>query len=104
MLLAACPDPSIRDGTKALDAAQKALSLAKGPNEQATLAAAYAELGQFDTAVDWQVKAIAAAPETNKDQYRHLVTPFDQPTPFALRAEYERRLKLYQDRKPYRFE
>jgi tetratricopeptide (TPR) repeat protein len=85
MLLAACPDAKIRDGKKALEVAQKAYELAKGPNELATLAAAHAELGEFDRAVEWQTRAIDAAPG-------------------ALKEQYQRRLKLYQDRKPYRRE
>jgi hypothetical protein len=51
----------------------------------AALAAAHAELGQFDKAVEWQEKAIAAALEGAKEPYRE-------------------RLKKYQDRKPYRLE
>jgi tetratricopeptide (TPR) repeat protein len=85
MLLAACPDAKIRDGKKALEAAQRGFELAKGPNELATLAAAHAELGEFDKAVEWQTKAIDAAPAALKDAYRQ-------------------RLKLYQDKKPYRYE
>ena len=61
MMLAACPDARVRDGKKALDAAKKAYVLAKGANELATLAAAHAELGEFDKAVEWQSKAVAAA-------------------------------------------
>src|ERR1043166_9101798 len=85
MLLAACPDAKIRDGKKALEAAQKAYAMAMGPNEMATLAAAHAELGAFDKAVEWQTKAVAAAAAGVKEQY-------------------QRRLKLYQDKKPYRNE
>jgi hypothetical protein len=85
MLLASCPDATIRDGKKALEAAQKAFELAKGANEMAALAAAHAELGEFDKAVEWQTKAVAAAPDTQKDAFRT-------------------RLKLYQDKKPYRSE
>ena len=59
--------------------------MAKGPNEMAALAAAHAELGEFDKAVEWQTKAIESAPKSQKDQY-------------------EQRLKLYQDKKPYRLE
>src|SRR5262249_50117928 len=81
MLLAACPEANIRDGKKALEAAQRAYELAKGPQELATLAAAHAELGDFDKAVEWQTKAIAAAPK-------------------GLKEQYEQRLKLYQDKKP----
>jgi tetratricopeptide (TPR) repeat protein len=85
LLRAGCPDATIRDGAKALEAARKAHDLSKGPAEMAALAAAHAELGQFDKAVEWQEKAIAAAPEGAKEQYRE-------------------RLKKYQDRKPYRLE
>jgi tetratricopeptide (TPR) repeat protein len=85
MLLAACPDAKIRDGKKALEAAQKAYAVAKGPNELATLAAAHAELGEFDKAIEWQTKAINAAPK-------------------ALEEQYQQRLKLYQAKQPYRHE
>jgi tetratricopeptide (TPR) repeat protein len=85
LLRAGCPDATIRDGGKALEAAQHAHALAKGPSEMAALAAAHAELGHFDMAVEWQEKAIAAAPAGTKEQYRD-------------------RLKNYQDRKPYRLE
>ena len=85
MLRAACPDAKLRDGKKALESAQKAYELSKGPNELATLAAAHAELGEFDKAIEWQTKANEVAPKAQKDQY-------------------EQRLKLYQDKKPYRFE
>jgi tetratricopeptide (TPR) repeat protein len=85
LLRAGCPDDKIRDGDKALEAAKKAHALAKGPAEMAALAAAHAELGQFDKAVEWQEKAVAAAPEGGKGPYRE-------------------RLKKYQDHKPYRLE
>lgn len=85
MFLAGCPDAKIRDGKKALEAAQNAYALAKGPTEMAALAAAQAELGDFDKAVEWQTKVIAAAPKGQSEQFRD-------------------RLKLYQDKKPYRFE
>jgi tetratricopeptide (TPR) repeat protein len=85
LLRAGCPDATIRDGDKALEAARKAHDLSKGPAAMAALAAAHAELGQFDKAVEWQEKAVAAAPEGAKEQYRG-------------------RLKMYRDRKPYRLE
>src|SRR5262249_21271961 len=56
LFLAGCPDAKFRDGKKALEAARKAYSLANGPSELAALAAAHAELGQFDQAVAWQTK------------------------------------------------
>ena len=85
MLRAACPEATVRDGKKALEAAKKAYELSKGANELATLAAAHAELGEFDKAVEWQTRAIEAAPKALEEQYRP-------------------RLKLYEDKKPYRIE
>jgi tetratricopeptide (TPR) repeat protein len=85
LLRAGCPDGKIRDGGKALEAARKAHALAQGPAEMAALAAAHAELGQFDRAVAWQEKALAAAPAGAREQYRE-------------------RLKRYRERKPYRLE
>lgn len=85
LLRAGCPEATIRDGAKALESAQKAHALAKGPAELAAIAAAHAELGQFDQAIEWQEKAVAAAPSGAKEPYRA-------------------RLKQYQDRKPYRLE
>ncbi len=85
MLRASCPDETVRDGKKALEAANKAYELAKGVNELAALAAAHAELGEFNKAVEWQIKAIEAAPQAVKGQYRQ-------------------RLKLYEEKKPYRIE
>jgi tetratricopeptide (TPR) repeat protein len=85
LLRAGCPNATIRDGSKALEAAQKAHALTKGPAEMAALAAAHAELGEFDKAVEWQEKAIASASEGAKGPYRE-------------------QLKKYQDRKPYRLE
>jgi tetratricopeptide (TPR) repeat protein len=82
---AGCPDDKIRDGAKALAAAQKAYEFTKGPAESAALAAAHAELGQFEQAIEWQTKALESAPAATKDQYRA-------------------RLKLYQDGKAYRLE
>ncbi len=53
-VLAACPDPAYRDGTKALDLARRADLLAGGrdPSILKTLAAAYAETGRFPEALE----------------------------------------------------
>ena|GEM_PF-1544537 len=85
LFLAGCPEAKFRNGKKALEAAEKAYQLAKGPGEMSALAAAHAELGQFDKAIEWQTKAGDSAPVAFKDAYRN-------------------RLKMYQDQKPYRFE
>ena len=60
-LQAACPYSSVRDGQSAINFAEKAVAATKrkNPNCLDTLAAAYAEAGQFEKAVAVQKEAIA---------------------------------------------
>jgi protein O-mannosyl-transferase len=62
-LLATCPDPGVRDGNEAVRLAQKACELTR--REQTiyvgTLAAAYAEVGDFDQAIATAQSACALA-------------------------------------------
>jgi len=84
---ATCPNEKYRDGAKAIEDATKACELTDWEDADSldTFAAAYAEAGQFDKAVEWQQKAIELAPDDEK-------------------ADFETRLKLYQEGKPYREE
>jgi len=86
-LAATCSEAKYRDGKKAIDDATKACELTNQKNGDyvGTLAAAYAETGDFDSAVKWAVKAIDLAPE-------------------KLRGDYQSRLDLYKAHKPYRDE
>ena len=71
-LLATCPDAKYRDGEKALETAEKAASIL-GLNNSGlllALAASYAETGDFESAVEWQEKAIQLAPESSKADFR----------------------------------
>jgi tetratricopeptide (TPR) repeat protein len=83
---ATCPDKKYRDGKKAVESATTACNLTEwhDPEYMDTLAAAYAEASDFASAVKWQTKAN----ELRKD-------PED-------RARGQARLKLYQEKKPYR--
>jgi tetratricopeptide (TPR) repeat protein len=58
---ATCPDPAFRNGPKAIDYAKRAcaLTLWKDAASIDTLAAAYAEAGDFDSAVRFEEQAIA---------------------------------------------
>jgi len=82
---ATCPQDDLRDGSAALRDALRACELTnnEAPGYVDTLAAAYAELGRFEDAVKWQQKAVELAPEASK-------------------PEYETRLALYRDAKPFR--
>lgn len=69
-LLATSPDDSVRDGEKAL---QLALLAAEKTNYResyilSTLAAAYAELGQFDEARSWSEKAVVMAEKEKEER------------------------------------
>jgi tetratricopeptide (TPR) repeat protein len=85
--LATDPDPKMRDGKTAVVYAEKAVAATKrkDPDNLDTLAAAYAETGQFDQAVNVQREAAGLL---NQDQ--------------EAQKEFAVRLKLYQSREPYR--
>ncbi|MBA7613237.1 hypothetical protein ES703_20482 [subsurface metagenome] len=76
------------DGAKAVEEATKASELTnwKKAHYVGTLAAAYAEAGDFKSAVKRQKKAIDLLTEEEEE----------------MRADFEERLKLYQSGKPYR--
>ena len=85
-LLATCPDSECRNGTKAVEHAERACELTnwKDPYKLGTLAAANAEVGEFQKAVEYQNKALEIAGEG-----------------YDKEAAQER-LELYKAGKPYR--
>jgi tetratricopeptide (TPR) repeat protein len=88
-VLATAPDSKLRDGKKAVESAKKAVDMIKYRDGRFldTLAAAYAEVGEFDKAVETQQKALDD-PEFMKDDGDGA----------------RKRLALYRDKKPFRDE
>jgi tetratricopeptide (TPR) repeat protein len=83
---ATCPDARFRDGRKAYENASRAYQLSGGNDAWYidTLAAAYAENGDFQQAQEWEAKAI----EMTKSEKE--------------KRDYHSRLLLYERGKPYR--
>src|SRR5262249_45363557 len=69
---ACCPDPERRDGKVAVELAERACELSDWAdwNCLSTLAAAYAQRGDRDRAAEWAEKALALAPENEKEACR----------------------------------
>jgi Flp pilus assembly protein TadD len=87
-LLATCPEAGFRDAKKAIELAKKACTLSsyEEPRPLDTLAAAYAENGDFHAAERWQARALRLLPIEERDR----------------KNDYQKRLKLYEQGKPYR--
>jgi tetratricopeptide (TPR) repeat protein len=84
-LLATCPDASVRNAALAVERAEAAIQL-EGRDDTLsldTLAAAQASSGDFATAVETLTRAIAIAPDNEREVYHE-------------------RLSLYQDRRAFR--
>jgi tetratricopeptide (TPR) repeat protein len=86
-LLGTCPQVSFRDGKKAINYATKACELSKDPTFVDTLAAAYAEAGDFKQAIKWETKYLETPNLSEKDT-----------------TDGKSRLALYQAHKPYHAE
>ena len=84
--LATCPQAALRNGQQAVQDATKACALSgwNNINQLDTLAAAYAEAGDFENAVNWETKVLA--------------TPNLAPEDAAIAKD---RLALYQAHQPY---
>lgn len=87
-LLATCPVADCRDGQQAVELATQACELTSYGHAGYvdTLAAAYAETGDFESAVKWQEKAV----ELNQEGF------------FGSVEEFRARLDLFRNQQPYR--
>lgn len=110
-LRATCPNPSFRDGKAAVEDAKRACEMSKWKYADYidTLASAYAEAGDFDSAVRYEQQAI----DLNRSGKDETLQKTDYPGSDKLAAnmakiaqkalpEYLKRLELYKHHRPYR--
>jgi tetratricopeptide (TPR) repeat protein len=83
-LYASATDPQFRSGQKALEYTQAACKATdwKYWLFLGSLAAAYAEAGQFDDAVKWQAKNLELAPESEKEDSRQTLAWYRRGKPY----------------------
>lgn len=91
ILLSQCPDDQVRDGKQAVELASDLCEQTNWTDHQCIqiLAAAYAEIGDFETAIKWENTAIGLMPEATDPEVR------------TSRHEW---LKQYESHEPLRFE
>jgi tetratricopeptide (TPR) repeat protein len=85
-LLATCPEEKLRDGRTALAVANRACELRqwKEPSDLKALAAAHAELGEFDKAIRWQRKVVDAAKGDRRDEEWSILEKYQAQQPYRF--------------------
>ncbi|MFC1883325.1 tetratricopeptide repeat protein [Thermodesulfobacteriota bacterium] len=78
-IFATCPDPKYRNSKKALEYALKSVSIKKNFKNMDTLAAAYAETGDFAMAVKSEEEAISMCPDPKlKEEFKRVLEAYKQ--------------------------
>lgn len=91
-VLATSPDDHVRNGKRAIELALRGCEETeyKRPHIISTLAAAYAETGDFENAIKWSTKAVEMSSEGE-----------DKPTE-EVQEQLKKELEGYKDKKPFR--
>jgi tetratricopeptide (TPR) repeat protein len=92
-VLATSPDDKLRDGKRAIELATKACEVTKyeKPHILSTLAAAYAETGDFETAKKWSRKAVELGIQDKEvdEQLKQELESYEQKKPWRERQTVE---------------
>ena len=88
-VLATSPDAAIRDGKRAIELATKACELTeyKQAHILSTLAAAYAESGDFEKAIEWSTKAVETSDESMRENLQKELDSYVRHEPWRERQE-----------------
>jgi tetratricopeptide (TPR) repeat protein len=83
-LRATCPDPEFRNGPAAVASARVALELNgwKSSEWLGVLAAAHAEAGEWEQAIEWQTKCLDASPVEEQEAMRQRLSLYQSSQPF----------------------
>ena len=97
-VLATSPDAKLRDGKRALEMGLKACEKTayKRPHILSTLAAAYAETGDFDNAKKWSAESVKLASAKPKEDDE------DAQDDAEMKDELQKEHDSYKDKKPWR--
>ncbi len=87
-VLATSPQDELRDGKRSVELAEQACKVTdyKQAHILSTLAAGYAETGDFDTAIKWSQQAVDIGPEGMKDQLAKELDSYRQKKPWREAA------------------
>jgi tetratricopeptide (TPR) repeat protein len=103
-ILATCNNDTVRDGKRAIQEATRACDLTgwNDPLAVDTLAAAYAEVGDYQSAVKWQTKAIALTGINPTTSVRRAMKSVGRGVDITARVGFEDRLAFYKRKRPCR--
>jgi hypothetical protein len=90
-VLATSPDDKLRDGKRSIELGTKACEVTeyKQAHILSTLAAGYAETGQWDEAVKWSKKAVEAGEGSMKEQLEKELASYQEKKPWRERQDME---------------
>jgi tetratricopeptide (TPR) repeat protein len=95
-VLATSPEDELRDGQRALELATKACELTDYEEAHilSTLASAYAELGDFETAIKWSEKAVEAGEGETVEQLKEELQSYHEEKPWREKQETKEKIDL----------
>ena len=88
-VLATTPDEKLRNAKRAIELGKKACEVTdyKASHILSTLAAGYAESGDFDQAIEWSTKAVEMGEGENKEQLAKELESYKQKKPWREKQE-----------------